>query len=199
MEKSNMIPNHNALNFPTAIQKSLTQWVPIGMIHLMLLFFQLRLQAQTETRPLPPNYKPYKAIVETKDGKVHKAYAYQLLADSILLAPALPYKKGSAITAEELSNQMMRFSVTDIEKISFRKKGKFVKSVVVGTLVGTATGALLGGAGGDAAMGAVYGFWPGLLTGAIIGSTSATFKMKGNKEYYTQNRSKLQKYMFVKP
>jgi len=99
-------------------------------------------------------------------------------------------------------------AVSNINEMKFRKKGKFGKGVLYGTLIGVSIGVILGYASGDdnggiisftagekATFLGIFFSLPGAIIGGIVGHRmNFNIPIRGNHNTYNAQREKLRRY-----
>ena len=144
--------------------------------------------------------KPYVAVVILQDGSRVEG-VLGLAGENELI---LSHKKSPA--------EPTRIHPKEIAKIKVRRKGKIGRGAALGAGIGVVTGVILGFIQGDDP--GCEGCWfewkltaeeyalgysmllapTGALTGAVIGSKSRKFEIRGNVEAYLDQLPELQKY-----
>ncbi|MBK8705009.1 MAG: hypothetical protein IPN33_16555 [Saprospiraceae bacterium] len=141
---------------------------------------------QTWVKTYPPGEGIKGLLIETKDTSV-------LVAQSIY----------------NLKKTTSEISVSNIDMLKFRKKGRPGKGALIGAVSGLSTGAIIGFAVGrrgdqdfkssEKAVGFGIGLAiPGSIIGAVIGSIKVKIPIKGNIQNYQLQKNNIDAYIYSK-
>ncbi|MBL7791023.1 MAG: hypothetical protein JNK77_01770 [Saprospiraceae bacterium] len=169
--------------------------IVVGVLLIVLtLNFSIAFSQKSEREKI---YKTWVKTYSSREGI--KGILIETKDTSILIAQSI----------HDLLNTTSEISVSDIDKLQFRRKGRAGKGALIGAASGLSTGAIIGfavGRRGDQDFKSsekAVGFGialaiPGSIIGAIIGSIKVKIPIKGNIQNYQLQKKKLAPYIYAK-
>jgi hypothetical protein len=185
----------------------------------IILLISLSLSSQETDTNLILSRNLYKVKIRHTDGTSTRGYAYLLSEDKVSVFTPENSSSHSNIKMSGMQGVVSVYPTSEISKISFRQKNHLRNNIIGGLVVGTLTGLLVAhikenGIAIEVNDNITLDFthppvpvkYPrivlrgaaiGTLVGAISGSISKTFILKGKKERFIENKENMNHFMYA--